>query len=74
MEFEELNILVKYCSNRINADKFEKLMMPKYNDEKYIFRLWPQFRDNPTMFMVARNETVLFDAIMKEISDTNYKG
>jgi len=74
MEFSELNILVKYCSNRVNADKFEELMMPRYNDEMYIFNLWPKFRDDSMMFIVSRNETELFDAIQKEIKDTGYKG
>ena len=53
MEFSELNKLVKYCSNQVNYDKFLKFMIERYNDENYISNLWPQFRDNPTMFMVS---------------------
>jgi hypothetical protein len=74
MNYEELNILVKYCSNRVNADKFVELMLPRYNDENYIMNLWPQFRDNACMFIIARSETELFESIQKEIRDTNYKG
>ena len=74
MKMNELNVLVKYCSNRVNADKFEELMMPRYNDEMYIFNLWPSFRDNPCMFITSRNETELFDAIWEEINDTGYNG
>ena len=74
MEMNDLKILVMYISNRVNGDKFLELMMPRYNDENYIMHLWSSFRDNPTMFMIARNETELFDAIWKEIKDTGYKG
>jgi len=74
MEYKELNILVKYCSNRVNSDKFTEFMLPRYSDENYIMNLWPKFRDNPTMFIIGRNETELFEAIMDEISSTNYKG
>ena len=74
MDFKELNILVKYCSNQVNYNKFLELMMERYNDENYISGLWVQFRDNPTMFMVSRSETELFDNIQKQIKITNYKG
>jgi hypothetical protein len=74
MEFQELNKIVKFCSNQVNADKFVKLMLPRYNDETYIMNLWPQFRDNSMMFMVARNETELFDAILKEMNEIGYQG
>ena len=74
MNFNDLNTIVKYCSNRVSADKFVELMTPRYNDENYIMNLWPQFRDNSMMFIIARNEVELFDAIQKEITDTNYKG
>jgi len=74
MEFQELDRIVKYCSNQVNADKFVSLMMPRYNDENYIMNLWPQFRDNSMMFMVARNEVELFNNIIKEMNKINYKG
>ena len=74
MKIEDLKILVMFCSNRINGDKFLELMTPRYNDENYIMRLWPSFRDNPCMFIVSRSETELFDGIIKIINDTNYKG
>jgi len=74
MEYKELNKLVKYCSNRVDADKFTTFMLPRYNDENYIMNLWPKFRDNPTMFIIARNETELFEAIMDEIQETKYEG
>ena len=74
MDFSELNVLVKYCSNRVNGERFVHFMMPRYNDESYIMNLWPQFRDNACMFIVSRNETELFDAIMKDIKDADYKG
>jgi len=74
MEFQELNKMVKYCSNQINADKFVRLMIPRYNDENYIMNLWPQFRDNSMMFITSRNEVELFDAIIKEMEEINYQG
>jgi len=74
MEFQELDRIVKYCSNQINADKFVELMLPKYNNETYIMNLWPQFRDNSIMFIISRTETELFDNIIKEIKKINYQG
>ena len=74
MNFKELDVLVKYCSNRVNADKFVELMLPRYNDENYIMNLWTNFRDNPCMFIVARNETELLDSIIQEIEITGYSG
>jgi hypothetical protein len=67
MEYKELDTLVKYCSNRINSDKFIEFMMSKYNDKNYIMDLWPKFRDNSLMFVIARNELELFEIIQKEI-------
>lgn len=74
MNFQELNILVKFCSNRVDANKFREFMLPRYNDKNYIMSLWPVFRDNPTMFMTTRNETELFESIATEINNTHYKG
>ena len=74
MEFEEIRVITMYISNRVDERKFVELMMPRYNDERYIKRLWNNFRDNPIMFIVARNEVELLELIQKEISDTNYKG
>ena len=74
MEFQDLNILVKYCSNQINAHKFVELMLPIYNDENYIMNLWPQFRDNVCMFIVSRNEIELFNNIHFEMNKINYTG
>ena len=53
MMMEDLRILVMFCSNRVNGQKFLELMMPRYNDENYIMNLWPQFRDNPTMLVAT---------------------
>ena len=74
MNFQDLNILIKYCSNRVNYDLFLEMMLEIYNDENYISKLWTQFRDNPMMFIVSRNETGLFDLIQERIKSTNYKG
>jgi hypothetical protein len=74
MNYDELNVFIKYCSNRVNYDKFLELMLPKYNDEIYIDSLWPKFRDNSAMFIISRSETELFDGIQREIQETNYKG
>jgi uncharacterized membrane protein YvbJ len=74
MKYDELNVFIKYCSNRVNYDKFLELMLPRYNDENYIDSLWPMFRENPAMFIISRNETKLFEGIQKELIDTNYKG
>jgi len=54
MNFGELNILVKYISNRVDQLKFQELMYPRYNDPKYIMNLWPSFRNNPTMFIITK--------------------
>ena len=74
MNFKDLDVLAKYCLNRVDRDKFRKLMKTSYNSENYVDGLWDSFRGNPLMFMVARNETVLFENIMKEISEINYMG
>jgi len=74
MDYKDLDVMVKFCSNRVNADKFVELMMPRYNDERYIMNLWSQFRDNPMMFIIGRSEVELFDNIQKEIKETNYVG
>ena len=74
MTFNELNIFAKFCFNRVSEDTFEEMMMPRYNDEMYIYKLWPSFRTEPMMFITSRNETELFDAICKKIEETNYKG
>jgi len=74
MKYQELEILVKFCSNRVDIHKFIELMMPRYNNKSYIENLWTQFRDNPMMFIIARNETELFDGLMLIIKDSDYKG
>jgi len=74
MNFKDLDILAKYCLNRVDRNKFRQLMGTIYESENYIDGLWDSFRENPLMFMVARNETVLFENIMKEISEINYMG
>jgi len=74
MEFQELDRMVKFCSNQVNADKFVELMLPRYNDKTYIMNLWPQFRDNSMMFIIARTETELFDGIIKEMDRLGYIG
>jgi len=74
MKFQELNKMVKYCSNQINTDKFVRLMIPKYINEDYIMNLWPQFRDNLMIFITSRNEVELFNAITKEMEEINYQG
>jgi len=74
MDFEELNKLVKFISNRVDYYKFRDMMMKTYNDEGYIEPLWPSFRDNPTLFIVGRRETKLFELILAEIEETGYRG
>ena len=74
MTFDELNVLVKFISNRVDYYKFRDMILKRYDDEGYIEPLWISFRDNPTMFIVGRHETELFDLIQAEIKEIGYKG
>ena len=74
MEFEQLDILVKYVNNRINLDKFIEFMMHRYNDKSYIEGLWESFKKDPLTFISYRSEKELFVAIWKQIEITQYKG
>jgi hypothetical protein len=74
IDFNSLNLFVKYCSNRIDIDKFIELMLKKHQSKHYIENLWNDFVKNPLMFITSRNETELFDNIQKEIIKLNYKG
>jgi|GEM_PF-5932392 len=74
MNFEELNKLVKFCYNRINQNDFLGYMREIYNDDNYASKLWTQFRDNPTLFIVSRGEAKLLELIAKDIEEMGYKG
>lgn len=74
MNYQDLNKLVKFCSNRISYSEFESMMMLKYNDSNYISNLWELFVKNPLLFITARNEEFLFDEIQKTMENMDYKG
>lgn len=74
IDFNELNILQKYCDNQVNKDKFKELMMPKYNNEDYIDDKWISFKNNPIQFITSRRETELLDNILLYIKTTKYNG
>ena len=74
IKFDDLDVLVKFISNRVDYSTFEKYMLERYSDVNYISPLWTSFRDNPLMFIVGRSEVFLLDAILKDIENRNYKG
>jgi hypothetical protein len=74
MSYEELEVLYKFCYNRMNYDLFHKIMKQRYADDGYIEEKWGLFRNDYFGFIVSRGETVLFDGIVKEINRINYKG
>ena len=73
MNFNELNTLVKYCYNRIDAKEFFELMRERYDeDENYINSKWPEFRNNPLLFIVGRNEKELYEKEYSSFYRNNY--
>jgi hypothetical protein len=74
MSYKELDILYKFCYNRMDYSMFQRMMKLKYSDVGYIAEKWPLFKKDQIGFIISRGEKVLFDSIVDEINKTNYKG
>jgi len=71
--FNQLNILQKFLTNRVDYDLFQNAFSTYYV-EGYIEELFDIFRKNPVAFITDRAETEFFDYIIDQIENTNYKG
>jgi len=72
LEMKEMRLLWLFCLNRITYDKF--LELKEVNDEIYFVDLWSSFIKDPIGFILSRDEKTLFENILKEIKEINYKG
>jgi len=72
--FNEINIIQKFCDNRVDLDLFIKLMSVAYGDDKsYIEGKWILFKNNPIQFITSRAEKDLYNGICHIIKETDYK-
>lgn len=68
--FRDLEVLYKYCVNRISYNDFRDMMMEIYpGSEDYVKGKWPIFRDDPLGFIVSRSETELLASIYDKMPD-----
>lgn len=72
--FEGLNVFAKFCWNQVDEEMFAEMMKPKYHDAGYIREKWLAFYKDPFMFIIAREERVLYQNILDEIKRTGYNG
>ena len=74
VDFEDLEVLYKYCVNRIGYDDFKDMMLEVYpGPESYVKGKWPIFRDDPLGFIVSRCETDLLASIYSRMPN-DYRG
>jgi len=73
--FDRLNILSKFCYNRINEDRFFEYMEQMYScTRSYSDSKYPAFRDHPLLFITSRGERKILELIERDIQKENYKG
>jgi len=73
LTFEELNILQKFLTNRVDYDLFHHALEYKYTDS-YIEDIWKIYIKNPIAFITDRSEETFFDYIVNQIENTEYRG
>jgi len=71
MNFKELNILQKFCDNRVDLNMF--LEATQYS-ATYGEVQFNDFRRNPISYITSRAEERLFKYIQIEIETAGYKG
>jgi len=73
MNFDDLNILQKFCDNRMDYQQFKEAT--GYSDlGSYAQDIWDDFSKNPIRFITSRSERDLLQYILNKIESTNYKG
>lgn len=73
IKLEDLNILQKYCDNRVSYEDFKAII--QYSAlGGYIEAQWNHFVKNPIRFITSRNERKLLEYIIRKIEITNYRG
>jgi len=73
MRFEDLNILQKYCDNRLDYEGFRRAT--GYSETGgYAEERWNDFGKNPIRFITSRSEKDLLQYIVRKIEITKYKG
>ena len=72
--FKDIRVIALFCLNRVDYDLFEEWMLKRYTDTAYIANLWSQFKNNPLMFMIARDELGLMEEVIKKINESGYRG
>ena len=71
MNFKELNILQKFCDNRVDLNMFLEATQYAKNYGEVQFN---DFRKNPIGYITSRGEESLFEHIQIEIETAGYKG
>lgn len=75
IDYKSLDILYKFCVNKIDYETFLELMLKIYPGSKgYIFNLWNKFYNDPIGFIISREEKKMLELIQNEINDKRYKG
>jgi len=72
ISMEDLNILQKYCDNRLDYDFF----LQEFNnvDDNYAKDKWSSFQNCPIRFITSEGRKNFLENILKEIGKTNYRG
>jgi len=73
IKYEDLRVLILFCLNRVDFNKFKELDARNFEDNYYI-TLFQEFTGNPLNYIVTRGESQLLENITKEIIKTDYKG
>jgi len=72
IDFKQINIIQKFCDNRVNYDLF--IRFTNLEPDYYAVELFKDFRINPIRFMTSTNNSDLFYKIINLVDKKNYKG
>lgn len=72
IEENDLNILQKFCDNRIDYEMF--LELTDLQDDTYSIEKWNKFKLNSVRFITSESFSELFSKIIQTINKNKYKG